>query len=242
MDLAVAGRVEQHPIVWCVTTAMRAPHHMMVVPSRHRGDRFTAVWAAPMLAFPEGKDGHASFEGGRHLETQTFLKVELPLGIVGVDRIVDLDMSLNGETMRRKKVDRLGLSLWAAHLAGKYPVVLINGMKVACLHPLYALIGMSPFGPSPQRLKDGVVHGLEYFRADSMAVIHRPTPNDRVQVADEVASRGALVALNNRSHFTQHRLDALGRRFDEQLAVVFAYVLSEKITSIRNVRDDRLLA
>jgi len=196
MDLAVAGRVEQHPIVWCVTTAMRAPHHMMVVPSRHCGDRFTAVWAAPMLAFPEGKDGHASFEGGRHLETQTFLKVELPLGIVGVDRIVDLDMSLNGETMRRKKVDRLGLSLWATHLAGKYPAVLINAMKVACLHPPYALIGMSPFGPSPQRLKDGVVHGLEYFRADSMAVIHRPTPNDRVQVADEVASRGALVALN----------------------------------------------
>jgi hypothetical protein len=96
---------------------------------------------------------------------------------------------------------------------------------------------MSPFGPSPQRLKDGVVHSLEYFRADSMAVRPRPTPNDRVQVADEVASRSALVALNNRSHFTQHQLDALGRRSDEQLAVVFAYVLSEKITSY--VETDR---
>ena len=176
MAIGVQEDTIGHPI----RSPMTAPPEMMVVPSRHRGDRFTAVWAAPMLTFPEGKDGHASFEGGRHLETQTFLKVELPLGIVGVDRIIDLDMSLNGETMRRKKVDRLGLSLWAAHLAGKYPVVLINGMKVACLHPSYALIGMSSLGPSPQRLKDGVVHRLEHFHADHMAVIHRPPPNDWV--------------------------------------------------------------
>ena len=68
----MAGRVEQHPIVWCVTTAMRAPHYMMVVPSRHRGDRFTAVWAAPMLAFPEGKDGHVSFEEAAILRLRRF--------------------------------------------------------------------------------------------------------------------------------------------------------------------------
>ena len=53
MDLAVAGRVEQHPVVRGVTAAMRPPDLVMVVPSRDHGDRVAAVWTAPLLAFPE---------------------------------------------------------------------------------------------------------------------------------------------------------------------------------------------
>ena len=188
MDLAVAGRVEQHPIVRGVTAAMRAPDLVMVVPSCDRGDRFAAVWTAPILAFPEVQQGPASFERGRHLQPLTLLQVELPLGIVGVDLTVDLGVPFDGQAMSRKQVDRLGLSLRASHLPGKHPVALITGMKVACLHPSYALIGMSSLRLSPQRLKDSMVHGLEHFRAHPMPVIHRPTPNDRVYMADEVAS------------------------------------------------------
>ena len=180
VHLTVAGRVEQHPIVRGVTAAMRPPDLVMVVPSRDRGDRFAAVWTAPILALPEVQQGSTSLQRGRHLETLTLLQVGLPLGIVGVDLTVDLGMPYDGEAMGRKQADRLGLSLRASHLAGKYPMALIDQMKVACLHPPDALIGMSSLGPSPQRLKDSVVHGLEHFRADPMPVIHRPTPNDRV--------------------------------------------------------------
>jgi hypothetical protein len=72
-------------------------------------------------------------------------------------------------------------------------------------------------------------------------VVHRPAPNDRVQLADETPGRCALVVLDDASDLPQHRLDTLGRRLDEQLAVVCADMLPEKVQSIRNVRDHRLL-
>src|SRR6266849_9453370 len=186
VNLTVAGWVEQHPIVRGVTAAMRSPDLVMAVPSCNRGDRFAAVWTAPILAFPEVQQGPASFQGGRHLETLTLLQVVLPLGIVGVDLTVDLGMPYDGQAMSCTQMDRLGLSLQASHLAGKHPMALIDGMKVACLHPPDALIGVSSLRPSPQRLKDGVVYRLEHFRADHMAVIHRPPPHERMYVADEV--------------------------------------------------------
>src|SRR5919198_118544 len=171
MDLAVAGGVGEHPTFRGVTAPLRPPHPAVVVSFRDRGDRFAAVWTAPILAFPEVQQGPASFQRGRHLKTLTLLQIELPLGIVGVDLTVDLSMPFDGYAMSRKQVDRLGLSLRASHLPGKHPVALITGMKVACLHPSYALIGMSSLGPSPQRLKDSMVHGLEHFRAHPMPVI-----------------------------------------------------------------------
>ena len=180
VHLTVAGRVEQHPIVRGITAAMRPPDLMMVVPSRDCGDRLAAVWTAPILALPEVQQGSTSLQRGRHLETLTLLQVGLPLGIVGVDLTVDLGMPDDGEAMGRKQADRLGLFLRAAHRAGKHPLARIDGMKVACLHPSDALLGVSSLGPSPQGLKDGVVHRLEHFRADRMAVIHRPPPDDRV--------------------------------------------------------------
>src|SRR2546430_12758508 len=137
MGWAVAGRVEERPIVRGVTAAMRPPDLVMVVPSCDRGDRFAAVWTAPILAFPEVQQGPASFQRGRHLQTLTLLQVELPLGIVGVDLTVDLGMPFDGQAMSRKQVDCLGLSLRASNLPGKHPVALITGMKVACLHPVW---------------------------------------------------------------------------------------------------------
>src|SRR4029453_15363831 len=85
MDLAVAGRVEQHPIVRGVTAAMRPPDLVMVVPSCDRGDRFAAVWTAPILALPEVQQGPASLQRGRHLKPLPLLQEDPPLGIVGVD-------------------------------------------------------------------------------------------------------------------------------------------------------------
>jgi hypothetical protein len=84
-----------------------------------------------------------------------------------------------------------------------------NGPKVARFHPSDTLVGVTSLGPSPQCLEDSMVHRLEGFRADHMPVVHRPAPDDRVQVADEGASRGALITLNDRSDVPQHRLDAL---------------------------------
>jgi hypothetical protein len=103
----VAGQMEQHPIVRCVTAAMRAPDLVVVVPSRDRGDRFATGWTPPMLAFPEIEQGPPSLEGGRHLAAEALFKVDLPPGIVGIDLAVDFGMPCDGETMGRESDERV---------------------------------------------------------------------------------------------------------------------------------------
>jgi len=67
MDLAVAGRVEQHPIVRGITAAMRPPDLVMVVPSCESGNRLVADGAEAVLLFPQVQQLPSAFEVVRHL-------------------------------------------------------------------------------------------------------------------------------------------------------------------------------
>src|SRR5215510_11432567 len=53
MNLVVTGRVQQHPIVRCVTAAVRAPDLVVAVPPRDRSDGLTTACAVSLLASPE---------------------------------------------------------------------------------------------------------------------------------------------------------------------------------------------
>ena len=86
-----------------------------------------------------------------------------------------------------------------------------------------------------------MVHGLEHFRAHPMPVIHRPPRMIGFKWQMRLPAEALLLPLMTARTFRNTDNDALGRRLDEQLAVVFAQVLSEKVTSICDVRNDRLL-
>ena len=117
MDVSVAGRVQQHPIVRCVTAAMRSPDLVMAVPPRESGHRFATMRTAPILTFPETQQGSTSFERGSHLERESLLKIDLPLRVVGISLACDLGVPLDGETMGRKQVNGSELPFGAAGLA-----------------------------------------------------------------------------------------------------------------------------
>ena len=91
-------------------------------------------------------------------------------------------------------------------LPHKHPVMPIDGLKVAGLHPSCAFGGMAALGPAPQGLKDRVVHGLEDLRADHMPVIQRPAPDERVQVTDERPSSSTLVGFDDARTFRKNAL------------------------------------
>ena len=202
------------------------------MPPCGRRDHFVAVWTASPLTFPESKQCFSTPEGVRHLAPEALFEVEVPWRVVGVHTAVNLDMTCNGETMGGEEANGAGRPLRAAYLPHKHPVMSVDGLKVAGLHPSCAFGGMAALGPAPQGLKDGVVHGLEDVRADHMPVIQRPAPDEWVQVTDERPGGSTLVGFNDITDIPQHRFDALHRWLNEQLPVVFAEVLSEEIKAV----------
>ena len=97
VDLLMAVGVKEYAVCHGIPATGGTLHDVMVVPSRDRGNRFAAVWTAPILALPEVQQGSTSFQRGRHLKPLTLLQVDLPLGIVGVDLTVDLGMGFPEE-------------------------------------------------------------------------------------------------------------------------------------------------
>src|SRR5665213_4466178 len=68
-------------------------------------------------------------------------------------------------------------------------------------------------------------------------MIVRPTQNDGVELTNQTRLCRGRIRLDDRSDFLQEDVRVLLRRFDEQLAVVFAEVLSEEIKPFFDVRD-----
>ena len=117
MDLSVASRVQQHPIVRGVTAAMRSPHLVMAVPPCEGGNRCAAVRTTPILTSPKMQPGSTSFEGIRHCASTSLFNIEFLLRVVGIGRAFDLGVSCDGETMGTTQVNGLALAFRVAYLA-----------------------------------------------------------------------------------------------------------------------------
>lgn len=205
---------------------------MMVVPPCDGSNGFSTVGTFPTLALPEGKQEIPPFERGGHGRGLALLEVQFPAGIVGIGPVRNFGMARDRETVRFEELDGLALSSWALDFPSKHPVVGADGGEVAGFDPAHAFIGMSPFRPAPKSLKDRMINRLEDLRADAMPVIQCPPANEGVEKTDQGPGSGALVGFDDAADFAQERLDALLRRFDEQLAVVFAQVLTEEIHTL----------
>jgi hypothetical protein len=138
-------------------------------------------------------------------------------------------MARDGETVCFEELHGLALSRWTVDFPREHPVLSADGGKVAGLHPADAFIGMSSFGPAPQRLEDRMIDRLEDLGADDMPVILRPPSNEGVEETDQRPGSGALVGFDDAPDFAQGRLDALRGGLNEQLTVIFAQVLTEEI-------------
>ncbi len=212
----------------------------MVVPSRQFGNLLIAEGAETLLLFPEVEEFPFPFEGVHHLHAKALLEVHFPFGIIRISSVLDFDVSLNGDTFRLEQANGWHDPILSKDFSTEHPVLPFNGLEVFLLDPLFGFLWVSAFCPVPQHAKDGVVHLGEGLRTDNMPMIVRPSPNFRVQLGDEVSSHCLFVVLYHFSDALQERLYALLRGGDQQLSVVFAQVLSEKVEAVLNMRDESL--
>jgi len=91
----------------------------------------------------------------------------------------------------------------------KRPSSLVLGGEAMLLHPVTRFLGMSAFGPLPQRPPDFVVHPVERIRCHTVPVVVGPATNDRVQHPYQQCLAGRLVCLNQPPDFLQERLRVL---------------------------------
>jgi len=72
-------------------------------------------------------------------------------------------------------------------------------------------------------------------------MVVRPASDHGVEQLDQGFLLRRAVRPDGFPDFIQERFRVLGRRLDEKLAAVFAYILSEKVEAFRDMRDFGLL-
>ena len=86
-----------------------------------------------------------------------------------------------------------------------------------------------------------MVERTEDSFGDHVPVILNPSPDDRVEQADQIFRFGLWVGLDDLAHFLHQFSDAFLSRFDQQFVVILAYILAEKVEPVLDVGDDRFL-
>ena len=91
---------------------------------------------------------------------------------------------------------------------------------------------MTSFHPLPQTVIDASVDIAEDFTGYDMPVIIGPTSDFGVELTDHGYGAQSEVLSNDFPDVTQECIHILSGRLNHKLAVVFAYILSEKIKAI----------
>ena len=72
-------------------------------------------------------------------------------------------------------------------------------------------------------------------------MIKRPASNDRVEQHDESRRRYLRIGFDDIPDFIQKCLDALLGWFDQELAIIFTYILSQEIEPLTHVHHPGLV-
>jgi hypothetical protein len=205
MDLPVVVGMKKHTVFRPVAAAVRSPHNMMVVPSGQRGDLLTTHDTDTVLSFPEMKQLPTAPQVGFHLHTESVLEVFLPVRVVRVDIRFQLGIALDRHLGRFEQVVGLAFSLCSHDVPLEDPMPVTHRAEGLPLDPARALVGVSPFRPTPERFEDRRVDFVKSPCARTMPVRVSPTPDDRVKAQDQMASRRLLVRLDEGSNCLQER-------------------------------------
>src|SRR3989441_4197149 len=213
---------------------------MMAVPARDLGDLLVADWAESSLFFPQGKQPVFPLKSRCHLNVETFFKVAFPCRVIRVGFPLGFDVSYNRHACRAYEVTCVFL-----RRAEKDPVISLDGREVLLRLPGLRFSSVSSVHPSPDGLIDHRIYRTEGFFADDMPVIVRPTSNDRVEFRYEFPGRQGFVGLHDLPNFLQECFHILlgwgNKQFVPFAHLVLAYVLTQEIKPILDMRDEGLL-
>ncbi len=217
--------VEQDAVLCGVRSAFGPPEDMMALPASNRGDLLLAHRAKAILLLPKMEEPSSSLELRCHVNVKPFFIVLFPLGIVGIGFPSNFHVSFDGRLYGVHQVAFLALCFSVEH-----PIVSVLGCKVLLHNPFVEFLGVSPFGPSPQRLVNGVIYRLEDFPAHDMLMILCPSSNDGVQLVDKFISRERGVLLDDVPQFFLMCLDVFLGRFDQQFPAFAVFVFTNILT------------
>src|SRR5438270_5839695 len=165
---------------------------MMAMPSGDLGDLLVTDWAQTALFLPKMDEPLLPFEGVYHLHVEAFFIVALPLRVVRVGLSTDFDVSFDWHMGGVCEIMRL---LFCGSI--EHPIVSSDGGEVFLRHPCISFSWMSSFHPVAHHPIDRVVYGLEGFFAHDVLMIERPSPDDGVELHDQLSGTESFVRLHD---------------------------------------------
>jgi hypothetical protein len=119
----------------------------------------------------------------------------------------------------------------------KHPITAIGCLEVFGFDPAPRFLWVSPFGPLPERLEDGMIYFGKGSATGAVLMVLGPSPNDGIENKDEFSGRRLRIGFDDLADFGEEGFHVLCGGFGAQTFTVAADVLSEKIESSFNVRD-----
>lgn len=171
----------------------------------------------------------------------SLLEVQLPLGVVGVGRFPNLDVTTDGGLAGLIDMDQTLFPMFVGGQGLEKSFLRPRWSDVLSIDPATRLVSVATYGPFPERLADPVVDALEDLLADNVSVVVGPAPDDGVETVYQSDGRETTAfGLDNRLHLLQESLLLLLGWRDEEFSIVLAEGLSQKVETIIDVGDGRL--
>jgi len=241
MHVSVAIGMNQDAVLCTVCASHRSVNDVVVVPPCHLRDWLGADRTNTALLFPKVGQGSPSPQGLLHFDAEAFFQIAFPCRVVGVT--VSFDFCVSGYRccggVAKPVFD--GLSVFVLCCPEEVPVPIARSSKVTVGYPPSTFLRVSPSCPSPQGFKAGRVNMDKGFFCRSMLVKVRPSTSLGVEQGYQPVCCGLFVVLADLSDVCKKRFHVLFRRASKKLPVILPYMLSEKVTSVLNVRYPGLL-
>jgi hypothetical protein len=211
----------------------------MAMPPGFAGNLLVTERTKTLLGLPEVEQLSFAPEVIHGFSIQSLFKVGFPLGVVGIGLGFDFGMTGDGGLAGIDEADLMFLSVLVNCLTEELPMssFLVWWAKVFLFNPGGGFVAVASFRPAPEFVPNQVVDFAEGLFADHVPVIIRPTLDNGVKLGNQLTGRGSLMGFNNLSNFGQQGFDLLLGRFNQQLPLVFADILSQEVEPIFDVRD-----
>src|SRR5262245_23774491 len=209
------------------------------MPPGFQRQRLTARRTETFLLQPQIAHRPPAPQGLRLLARQPLLEVRFPGRVIGVRVPAYLHVSANPDRSRTRQLNQMRFAVAVVDDPGQHPMAVAHRAEVLGLHPAGPLLVVPPTRPLPDRTEGRAVHIVIGTFTGRVAVIQRPTPNDRVEALNQLP-RGQRTAFfpDQATDFGQPRPDGPSRRLQVDPAVAVAPdVLAQEVEPVFDAGD-----
>ena len=170
-------------------------------------------------------------------EERPVFKIVAPFGIEWVRFHPDLDVPPDFDLTRIKQVQPHGFFFLRRIQTNGEHASSLHSVPVPIHGPGSGLSGMPAFRPAPEALEQHRRYFLKRPRRHNVTMVIGPTPNQRVELTNELHLAQSASFSNTLPHLGQKDFGVLFGGPDEQFFLEFADVLAEEVEPLREGRD-----